>query len=113
MYSEWGGGEEEKGIMQSGAVYATILATPIWDPSTHMRALRGRRDSFGPSDKSHMCEYDVPMSSIVSATSPHLCSSPFKNVDDRYVDIQLLPNVHRLDHPRMQILTREDRLGSM
>ena len=42
MYSEWGG-EEEKGIMQSGAVYATILATPIWDPSTHMRA-RGRLD---------------------------------------------------------------------
>ena len=53
--------------MQSGAVYATILATPIWDPSTHMRA-RGRRDSFGPSDKSHMCEYDSPMTSIVSVT---------------------------------------------
>ena len=41
MYSEWRGG---KGIMQSGAVYATILATPIWDPSTHMRAARGSLD---------------------------------------------------------------------
>ena len=68
MEGEGGG----KGIMQSGAVYATILATPTWDPSTHIRALRGRRDSFGPSDKSHMCEYDVPIMSSAVSVIPRL-----------------------------------------
>ena len=67
-----GGGEGI--IMQSGAVYATILATPILAPfDSHAReegSMAHRRPSFGPSDKSHMCVYDIPMTGSVSLTSP-------------------------------------------
>lgn len=68
-----GGGEGI--IMQSGAVYVTILC--YTNPGTlrltcahEEGSMAYRRPSFGPSDEGYRSEYDITMTASMSLTSP-------------------------------------------
>ena len=65
------GRRKESNNAKWSCVYATILATPIWDPSTHMReegSMAYQRPSFGLSVESHRSAYAVLMTRGTSLT---------------------------------------------